>query len=236
LQYACLFPNEASAVPSFNTASVPLTESEIDELGDFMLYELDADEGMTLEMLDGFLHALAIGPTTVMPSRWLPAVWGEGGMLPPKVSLVRAERIVGLIFRHYNEVINGFGTEFPSVTPIWSTREFEGKEYEDGEMWAYGFNEGVKLCAKEWAPMLAQDDFSDDQDVLTETPAQREVLASQMLDAVLAMHRYWLPLRLAVHQRTVAKTFAAKVGRNEPCPCGSGKKFKKCCGAAADLH
>lgn len=23
----------------------------------------------------------------------------------------------------------------------------------------------------------------------------------------------------------------AKVGRNDPCPCGSGKKFKKCCGA-----
>jgi preprotein translocase subunit SecA len=22
-----------------------------------------------------------------------------------------------------------------------------------------------------------------------------------------------------------------KVGRNEPCPCGSGRKFKKCCGA-----
>jgi len=21
-----------------------------------------------------------------------------------------------------------------------------------------------------------------------------------------------------------------KIGRNEPCPCGSGKKFKKCCG------
>ncbi|MDX1503354.1 MAG: SEC-C metal-binding domain-containing protein [Thermoanaerobaculia bacterium] len=26
---------------------------------------------------------------------------------------------------------------------------------------------------------------------------------------------------------------AAKVGRNEPCPCGSGKKYKKCCGAPA---
>jgi len=23
-----------------------------------------------------------------------------------------------------------------------------------------------------------------------------------------------------------------KVGRNDPCPCGSGKKFKKCCGRA----
>lgn len=26
---------------------------------------------------------------------------------------------------------------------------------------------------------------------------------------------------------------APKIGRNEPCPCGSGKKFKKCCGAPA---
>ncbi len=23
---------------------------------------------------------------------------------------------------------------------------------------------------------------------------------------------------------------APKLGRNEPCPCGSGKKYKKCCG------
>jgi uncharacterized protein YecA (UPF0149 family) len=26
----------------------------------------------------------------------------------------------------------------------------------------------------------------------------------------------------------------SKVGRNEPCPCGSGTKYKKCCGAS--LH
>jgi SEC-C motif-containing protein len=31
--------------------------------------------------------------------------------------------------------------------------------------------------------------------------------------------------------KTVVK--GAQVGRNDPCPCGSGKKFKKCCGAAA---
>ncbi len=28
--------------------------------------------------------------------------------------------------------------------------------------------------------------------------------------------------------KTIVK--ATKVGRNEPCPCGSGKKYKKCCG------
>jgi len=33
-----------------------------------------------------------------------------------------------------------------------------------------------------------------------------------------------------VKQQTIRRD-APKVGRNEPCPCGSGKKFKKCCGA-----
>ncbi len=29
--------------------------------------------------------------------------------------------------------------------------------------------------------------------------------------------------------RTIVKS--AKIGRNDPCPCGSGKKYKRCCGA-----
>ena len=28
----------------------------------------------------------------------------------------------------------------------------------------------------------------------------------------------------------VAPAVSEKVGRNDPCPCGSGKKYKKCCG------
>ena len=35
-------------------------------------------------------------------------------------------------------------------------------------------------------------------------------------------------------KRPVRKTAAQKVGRNDPCPCGSGKKYKKCCGAKDD--
>jgi uncharacterized protein YecA (UPF0149 family) len=26
-----------------------------------------------------------------------------------------------------------------------------------------------------------------------------------------------------------AKTFVRQAGRNDPCPCGSGKKYKRCC-------
>ena len=35
------------------------------------------------------------------------------------------------------------------------------------------------------------------------------------------------------HQHSILKPItreAPKVGRNDPCPCGSQKKFKKCCG------
>lgn len=32
---------------------------------------------------------------------------------------------------------------------------------------------------------------------------------------------------------TPAVRHVKKIGRNDPCPCGSGKKYKKCCGAAA---
>jgi hypothetical protein len=125
------------------------------------------------------------------------------------------------------------------------------REFDDAEGWAWGFVQGVDLCRADWQPLLetdqgrawyrpigllGEDDFGPEQDALTRTPAQRAELALQIPAAVLGMHAHWIPLRLAIHERAVARTLQAKVGRNEPCPCGSGKKFKKCCGAPADLH
>ena len=34
----------------------------------------------------------------------------------------------------------------------------------------------------------------------------------------------------AANARDPSKKSPADVGRNDPCPCGSGKKFKRCCG------
>jgi uncharacterized protein len=114
-----------------------------------------------------------------------------------------------------------------------------------------GFVDGVKLCAAEWQSLLSTDegrawyrpiellgvlDAGPDQDKLTRTPAQRAKLAQQIPDAVINMYHHWLPLRMAVAERQVAQAISSKVGRNEQCPCGSGKKFKKCCGAATVLH
>ncbi|MBO7177419.1 MAG: SEC-C domain-containing protein [Clostridia bacterium] len=35
----------------------------------------------------------------------------------------------------------------------------------------------------------------------------------------------------SVKKVSIRKDAAQKVGRNDPCPCGSGKKFKNCCGS-----
>jgi uncharacterized protein len=230
-----------------------LSDEELDELERFLL-DLDAEEGMTLDMLDGFLHALAIGPETVMPGRWLPRVWGQedGAMMPPADNLDQVNHLLGLVMRHFNGIVSGLELSPPLVAPFWRTvRCGDSGEFEDAEMWANGFTEGVKLSRAAWQPLLDRpdgqrwyrpigllgaDDFSADQDELTRTPAQREALAESIEDSLQQIHAFWLPLRQAMAERHRAKRMSTKVGRNEPCPCGSGKKFKKCCGAPSNLH
>jgi uncharacterized protein len=231
----------------------PLCEAEFNELDHFLLYEVDTEEVMTLDMMDGFMYALAVGPTSIHPKQWLPKIWGTKEMMPPMESIEQLNHILGLVMRHFNSIIAGLEDDPPTVGPRWSTVNFgdDRQQYDDAESWAYGFVEGMRLCWNDWQALLAtpegqawfgpiallgEDDYSTDQDELTKTPAMRAKLALEIPQAVLGMHAHWSPLRLAVYQRELAKSAHPRVGRNDRCPCGSGKKFKRCCGAAADLH
>jgi uncharacterized protein len=230
----------------------PLTEEELDEL-DGLLLEVDADQGMTLDTLDGFLHAIAMGPETVMPSQWLPKVWDleDGGMMPPMESLEQVNHLMGLIMRHHNSIIQGLEQSPPVFAPVWPTLGFRDTNGEDAEGWARGFTEGVKLSRAAWQPLLddpqgqqwyhpiallGDEDAPPEWEELVRTPAQRMELTAQIENSVLQMHAFWLPLRRAMAERQTAQRLSTKVGRNEPCPCGSGKKFKKCCGSPGELH
>lgn len=58
-----------------------------------------------------------------------------------------------------------------------------------------------------------------------------EKLADQVRREQQAQMQQQAAQRAAAQQAPFPGPPAGKVGRNDPCPCGSGKKFKRCCGA-----
>ena len=64
---------------------------------------------------------------------------------------------------------------------------------------------------------------------LVEHPASRRILAWQPPKR----EQVAMPTRTSGDGSVSAPAQKKKkIGRNDPCPCGSGKKYKKCCGAA----
>ncbi len=57
--------------------------------------------------------------------------------------------------------------------------------------------------------------------------------ATSLGDSVIAIMDWWLPVRKA---KSTFHREEPRVARNDPCPCGSGKKFKQCCGGQKVLH
>ena len=70
-----------------------------------LLASLD-DEAMLLSELDGFLAGILVCPDLIMPSEWLPMVWGRGNKdaAPVFENTNQAEQLVGLIMERYNAV------------------------------------------------------------------------------------------------------------------------------------
>ena len=65
------------------------------------------------------------------------------------------------------------------------------------------------------------------------TPEIRGKIVHALPAVVTAIRKFWQDGEIALSGAAPAPQRAHKVGRNEPCPCGSGKKYKRCCGALA---
>ena len=84
----------------------------------------------------------------------------------------------------------------------------------------------LALCGDaEGGSPLELDPEADAADLLAEAPG--------LIPACVAgLDRFWKERRRwPGAEPGRAKGPKAKVGRNDPCPCGSGRKHKRCCGA-----
>jgi len=228
--------------------STPLSHDEVDQLGDF-LDALPSPDAMNVEQLDGFFCALLVGPDLVMASEYWPHVVGDAGenAAPVFDSQAEAEVIMSLVVRHWN-AINATLRANDVYSPIFVEND---NNVALGNDWASGFMHGVSLRRSSWQPLL--DDESHASAILpmmalahendpdpelrfaSPTPEKREQMLLMMTAGIVQLYRYFAPARN--REAAAGQPFTRdqpKVGRNELCLCGSGKKYKHCC--LARLH
>jgi uncharacterized protein len=230
------------------TAVAPfLTDEELDRLDRFSLDRIDEDavtegkdEGVIgVSELDGLLTAIVSGPVIVVPSRWLPAVYGD--FEPMWEELEDAESILSLLFRHMNGIAYVLIEEPHHFEPIFMESVRGGEPVLIVDEWCEGYLRGVALTADEWssagpeiadllAPIRA---FTEETNWLAhelDDPKQVDTLRDAIVPNVRAIHAYWLRLRGADSAPVAPwRRDKPRVGRDDPCPCGSGKKYKSCC-------
>ena len=117
------------------------------------------------------------------------------------------------------------------------------------ELWAAGFLMAVEHWEADWAlPPDSKDEAFVDAcldpyyTLITpeadwtaeESESSRETHVAHAIWAAYDLREFWLDRGLAP-AAPIRKP--PEPGRNDPCPCGSGKKYKKCCGAGdGTLH
>ena len=228
------------------TQNEPLTDAELDRLGDF-LKSCKGGKAMNVEALDGFFAALIAGPATVMPSEYYREVFGgEMSDACEFGSLDEANEILGLMMRHWNAIA---GTLFKGE--VYVPLLLEDKDgTEQGNDWARGFMRGMGMRHDGWAELVNDEErggclipmmmlcheHDDDPEMRPEpiSPEKREEVIVHMAAGLLGAYRYFREHRqvgASAHTSSPRRN-SPKVGRNDLCPCGSGKKFKRCCGGA----
>ena len=87
-------------------SDLTVSDADLDLLDAYLLSDQSPPESMLLSDLDGFLTGIAIGPAVVMPSEWLPHVWG--GEEPVFDDHLQASAILGTIMGRYNMIFAGY--------------------------------------------------------------------------------------------------------------------------------
>jgi uncharacterized protein len=237
----------------------PLSEAEIEKLDHFLMHAPGTDQAMDVSMLDGFLTAIVSGPKTIMPSEWMRWVWDtENGTESPEFdSTEQAQEIVGLLMRHMNDINETLTLSPDDYEPLLTENPNNGDPIPAIDEWCLGYMAGVQLDWTGWQPVLAAHPDWLAPMILYGTPegwaalekdklsvTEHKALAESLGDAVRRVHAYWFELRKAQHRagrmpdvlRREPIRSGQKVGRNERCPCGSGKKYKHCHGTPEKLH
>ena len=148
--------------------------------------------------------------------------------------------------------LNAKGGLDPIIFPL---VDDDGNTIEDEEgieaivPWSIGFRIGCGLwpesafesdaVSRSLVPILRPLTLIDDDETeadkgleeILATPGAKPA-AKNLTDALYDLVEAVFELKAVLRPNEPARRATPKIGRNDPCPCGSGKKFKQCCGKA----
>ncbi|HEX9964446.1 MAG TPA: UPF0149 family protein [Allosphingosinicella sp.] len=210
----------------------------------------DGEDAPSISYVDGALAGLLLAPEPVPPEEWLPRL--RAG---PEVEFDdRADgaRLARLLQDRQSEIaaelLQGGGV----FAPVYEADEEDNLLW---QLWLLGLGGALGLNRDHFEAMFS----SEDEDVgaaamglmslLATLPGFRGALSEEedehlaelgdlTADAAdllpyfvetLYRRQRGLPRVVMTDDFPPPPAVSAKVGRNEPCPCGSGRKYKKCC-------
>lgn len=236
----------------------PLTKAQFDAL--FSLFNDPSlpDTVMSAEMADGYLTACVVGPVPVPAHEWMEGIFGQP-TLPVCTDPERQHRLLQLLLQRHRDITVSTAVALHDITPdqlfvplrgeitadeIISPYQLDEQGRRKGNWscrdWAEGFR-----CAIAETPLWGKLVHNPKSSVLLDpvmiyqggyNPAKPEIQIEQdkklfplLVICISKIREFWSVGPDELLASAVRK--APKVGRNDPCPCGSGRKYKKCCGA-----
>lgn len=215
----------------------PLNENELEWLDDLLARYGNEASIMDVSELDGMLTAVLSSPVAIEPADWLLALWGGAAHVPRWANDRERDRFVNLVLQHMDDIAERLSDYPDQYEPLFGTREEEGQEVTIVEEWCFGYMRGAAMS--DWSALpaslrpafevIALHGKEENFDRLDSLQAEEFVASVEHLKpAALALYLYWLENPQALPLKQPVKN-EKRAGRNDPCPCGSGKKYKNCC-------
>ena len=209
-----------------------------------------------LAELQGFLFAIANSPEFIAPVEWVPAVFGEQ---EPAFTADDEAPVTAALMEEY-EAVEAAADDGAAALPPGCTIDGNAlanlEERSPLARWSRGFVEGHRWLQETWELAVPDDDSEIARELAFTVLALSFFSSRRIADALAAetgvkdIERIAVTMAKAVPSavgtyvaigRTLRDEWSEssepvrragpKIGRNDPCLCGSGRKYKRCCGA-----
>lgn len=205
---------------------------------------------MSCQEVEGFLFGIWGSPQQVPPNRWLKKIFGE---VPAFKDEQQEKDIHRILFNLYDTIERAVEMGLDIIPEDCLSETPEDERFPNLQKWSKGFGEANAMLVNFWeevfqhkamkeleeswtACTILLSVWSNPEQLLEKAKKSGGPNIEKMLSAVPSVARELASLGSGIRTRwdaimeTPDPVSVTKIGRNDPCPCGSGKKYKKCCG------